>query len=173
MAVITGDFPPGPYTATYDCTLNSGAVTDVGLMEGPLRHQQNIVALPIYASLWGRHVIDYVVQGGGVFVVAVMKEWDAGSKALMWPFNASHGIFPIVGELINTYFGQLVLTALAGTPAATEGPATRTYPICGLLPGHNLDITLGPTERNVPVVICALPEQNSLTVGQAKYFTDT
>ncbi len=174
MAVITGDFPPGPYQATFQqANLNAGAATDIGLMEGPIRHQQNLIALPIRCSLYGQNIIDYIAQGGAVFAVAVVKEWDAGSKAFMHSFNAAHGIFPLTGTLINTFYGALVLTALAGTPAATEGPVTRTYPICGLLPGHNLDITLGPVERNTPVVICALPEQNSSTVGQPKYFTDT
>jgi len=174
MAVITGDFPTGPYQATYAVAgLNSGAATTLGLMEGPIRHQQNVIALPIYATLWGRHIIDYVFQGGGVFVIATVKEWDAGAKAFMWQYNAAMGIYPIVGELLNPYFGQIVLTALAGTPAATKGPATRTYPLSGLLPGHNLDITFGPTERNVPVLMCCLPEQNSSTVGSAKYYTDT
>lgn len=167
MAVITGDFPPGPYQVTYKAT-------DIGLMEGPIRHQQNIIALPIRASLWGQNIIDYIVQGGGVFVIIVVKEWDAGSKAFMHPYDAgSHGIFPITGVLINTFFGALVLTALAGTPAATEGPVTRTYPLAGLMPGHNIDVVFGPVERNVPVVAAVLPEQNSTQVGQPKFFTDT
>lgn len=174
MAVITGDFPPGPYTATFAVAgLNGGAATDVGLMEGVIRHQQNLIALPIRCSLYGQNIIDYVVQGAGVFIALVVKEWDAGAKAVMHPFNTAQGIFPLTSTLLNTFFGQLVLTALAGTPAATEGPATRTYPICGLLPGHNLDITFGPTERNIPIVLCVLPEQNSTIVGQPKFYTDT
>lgn len=166
MAVITGDFPPGPYQVTF----KSNAV---GLMEGPIRHQQSIIGLPIRASLYAQNILDYIIQGGGFFAVMVLKEWNTNSKSLMWPFNASHGIVPVVGQLINQYYGALVLTALTGTPAATEGPVTRTYPIAGLLPGHNLDITLGPVERNVPVVITCLPEITGATVGSATYFTDT
>lgn len=166
MAVITGSFPPGPYTVTY-----KGSA--VGLMEGPIRHQQNLIGLPVRASLYAQNILDYIVQGGGVFAVITVKEWTAAAKALMWPFNASHGIFPLTGTLINQFFGTLVFTALAGTPAATVGPVTRSYEIAGLLPGHNLDVTFGPTERNVPVVVCSLPEQNSSTVGQPKYFVDT
>lgn len=166
MAVISGDFPPGPYQVTYKGTT-------VGLMEGPIRHQQNVIGLPIRASLWAQNILNYILQGGGVFSVIVVKEWNAGAKALMWPFDASHGIFPIVGTLADTFFGSLVLTALAGTPAATEGPVTRTYPISGLLPGHNLDVGFSAGERNVPVVVCALPEQNASIVGSAKFFTDT
>ena len=173
MAVITGDFPPGPYTGTMAIAgLNSGAATDIGLMEGPIRHQQNVMGLPARCSLYAQNIIDYIMQGAGVFVVITVKEWDAGAKALMHPFNASHGIFPLTGVLMNTFFGQLVLTALAGTPAATEGPVTRTYPLAAILPGHNLDVTFGPVERNVPVVLGVLPEQNSSTVGQPKFFTD-
>lgn len=166
MAVITGDFPPGPYTMTFE-------TVSVGLMEGPIRTQQNLIGLPIRASLWGQHILDYISQGGGHFIIFTVKEWNAGAKNVIWPFNASHGIYPITGELLNQYAGPLVLTALAGTPAATEGPVTRTYPLALLLPGHNIDVTFGPNERNVPIVMCALPEQNSTTVGQAKYMTDT
>lgn len=142
-------------------------------MEGPIRHQQNIIALPVRASVWGQHVINYIMQGGGVFIVLTIKEWDAGSKAILWPYNASQGIFPVVGELMDTYFKQLVLTALPGTPAATEGPVTRTYPFTAILPGHNLDVTFSAGERNIPLVLGVLPEQNSTTVGQTKYFTDS
>lgn len=166
MAALTGDFPPGPYQVTYKAQ-------SVGLMEGPIRHQQNVMGLPIRSSLWGQNIMDYIIQGGGVFAVIILKEWNTNSKALMHPFDASHGIFPVSGMLMNPFTGALVLTALAGTPAATEGPVTRTYPLAGILPGHNLDIALGPVERNVPVVVCALPEQDSANTGKPKYFTDT
>lgn len=166
MAAITGDFPPGPYQVTYKAAA-------IGLMEGPIRHQQNLMGLPIRASLWGQNIIDYIMQGMGVFAVIVLKEWNTNTKALMWNVNASHGIAPVAGMLYNPYCGALVLTALAGTPAATEGPATRTYNLAGLLPGHNLDVAMGPVERNVPVVVCALPEQNSSNTGEPKYFQDT
>lgn len=166
MAVIANDFPPGPYTVTYK-------TVDIGLMEGPIRHQQNIIALPVRASVWGQHVINYIMQGGGVFIVLTIKEWDAGAKGILWPYNAAQGIYPIVGELMDTYFGALVLTALAGTPAATEGPITRTYNFAAILPGHNLDVTFSAGERNIPLVLGVLPEQNQAVVGQAKYFADT
>lgn len=165
MAVITGDFPPGPYTVTYKGTT-------IGLMEGPIRHQQNLIASPIKAALYGQNIIDYIVQGMGVFAVIVIKEWNASTRALMWPVNTAPGIGALTGTLYNTFLGELVFTALTGTPAATEGPLTRTYPLAGLLPGHNLDVPMGPVERNVPVVVTCLPEQNSSTVGQPKYFTD-
>lgn len=166
MAVITGSFPPGPYTATFEAV-------SIGLMEGPIRHQQNIIGLPIRTTLWGQHIIDYISQGGGVFIILTVKEWSAGSKAALWPYGSTTGIFPITGELLNQYAGPLVLTALAGTPAATVGPVTRTYNLALMLPGHNLDITFGPMERNTPVVFGVLPEISGASVGKAVYFTDT
>ncbi len=176
MAVLTGSFPPGPYTCIFTiASLNGGAATDIGLAEGPIRHQQSVIGLPIRASLYASSVLDYVLQGGGVFVVITLKEWSAGSKALMWSFAtaALQGNMPLVGTLFNTFCGQLVLTALAGTPAAAVGPVTRTYPLCAILPGHNLDITMGPMERNIPVVLGVLPQKYSTIVGQATFFTDT
>lgn len=176
MAVITGDFAPGPYQGTFAiASLNGGAATDIGLMEGPCREQKSIIGLPIRTSLYGNQVIDYVMQGGGVFVVLTLKEWDAGSKAVMWSFAtaALQGNMPLVGTLFNTFCGQLVLTALAGTPAATVGPVTITYPLCAILPGHNLDITMGPMERNIPLVLAVLPQKYSTIVGQATFYTHT
>lgn len=174
MAAITGSFPVGPYQATFATPLfSAGAATSIGLVEGPIRHQSNLIALPIRCSLYGQNIIDYINQGGGVFFVIVLKEWSTGSKGLMHSWSTVMGTFPLTGTLLSPYFGQLVLTALAGTPAATVGPVTRTYPICGLLPGHNLDEALGPVERNIPLIGCALPQQYSTIVGQPTYHTDT
>lgn len=165
MAAITGDFPPGPYQVTWNGT-------SIGLMEGSIRTGQQVIGLPIRASLWGQTVIDYILQGAFHSIALVMKEWNTGAKAAQWQFGSTPGIVNEAGLLFNPLYKQMVLTALAGTPAATEGPVTRTYPLLGLLPGHNLDITMGPEERNVPVVFTALPEPESANF-KAKFFTDT
>lgn len=171
MAAITGDFPPGPYTATWNGN-------SIGLMEGPIRHQQSIIALPVRASLYGQEIIDYILQGtGGVFAAFMLKEWNANVKAALWPYGSTQGITSQRGQLIGAgaLAKSLVLTAMPLTPAATEGPVTRTYPLAILLPGHTLDYTLGPVERNIPVIMCALPESEviSTTTLGTKHFTDT
>lgn len=165
MAIITGDFPPGPYEVTWNGT-------SIGMMEGSIHHQQMVIGAPIRASLYGQTILDYILQGMFVNAVLVIKEWNAGSKAALWPFNASQGIVGEAGLLFNPLYKAMVLTALSGTPAATEGPVTRTYAICGLLPGHNLDVTFGPEERNIPVAFTCLPEPDS-TSKRCKFFTDT
>jgi len=169
MAAITGDFPPGPYAATWNAT-------DIGLMEGPIRHQQSVIALPIRASKFGQEVIDYILQGtGGIFAAFMLKEWNTNTKAALWPFGTTQGITNQRGLLLNVFAKPLVLTAMASTPAATEGPVTRTYPLAILLPGHTLDYTLGPVERNIGVIMCALPEQETISAGAfgTRHFTDT
>lgn len=166
MAAITGDFPPGPYEVIWNGN-------SIGMMEGSVRAGQQVIGLPVRASLYGQTILDYILQGGFYSIALVMKEWNANAKAAQWQFGSTPGIVNEAGLLFNPLYKQMVLTALAGTPAATEGPATRTYPLCGLLPGHNLDITMGPEERNVPVVFGVLPEPESGGSKKTKYFTDT
>lgn len=165
MAVINPSIPSGPYSATWNGQ-------DIGLFEGPVRLQQNLIAQPVQASQWGRTIIDYIIQGGGFFGVIVVKEWTTNSKLFMWPFGSTHGIVDEPGKLFSSYCQALVLTALTGTPAATYGPVTRTYPYVATLPGHNLDITMGPMERNVVVAVGVLPEPASGGSRKAKFFTD-
>lgn len=168
MATVSSaaDFPPGPYQATY-------AAASIGLMEGPIRHQQSPMGLPIRASLWGQNILDYIIQGGAVFIALTLKEWNTNTKLAMHSQNAALGIFMEAGKLYNPFCNALVLTALPGTPAATEGPAMRTYPYTAIMPGHNVDVAFGPMERNVNLILCCLPEQDSSNTGRAKYFTDT
>lgn len=168
MAAITGDFPIGPYTATW----NSNSI---GLLEGVVRHSESAIGLPIRAGLYGQSVLDYILQGASMFVTIVVKEWNSNTRAMLWPFGTSMGIVHEAGFLLGAgaYAKQLVLTAVSGTPAATEGPTTRTYPLTIPLPGHSLDATFGAVERNIPVVLAVLPEDNSGGDQKLKFYTDT
>jgi hypothetical protein len=113
------------------------------------------------------------MQGAGYFAVVVVKEWGTDSRRFMWPFGSTHGVFNEPGILFSSYVDQLVLTALAGTPAATYGPVTRTVDYCAVLPGHNLDITFGPVERNVVVALAVLPQPLTGGSRKAKFCVDT
>lgn len=166
MAVITGDFPTGP----YDVTWNGNSV---GLMEGSIRCQSQFIADAIRASRYGKTVLEWINQGGAEFVALAIKEWNANAKAAMWQAGSGLGRVREAGTLMGAggYAKPLVLTALANTPAAVEGPATRTYPFTILLPGHTLDSPFGAEERITPLVFVTLPEIDS---GAAlKFFTDT
>lgn len=166
MAAINPSIPSGPYSATWNGN-------DIGLFEGPIRLQQNLIGLPVQASQWGQTVIDYIIQGAGYFGVVTVKEWTTAAKAFMWPFGSTQGIVDEPGKLFSAYCQALVLTALAGTPAATYGPVTRTYNLVATLPGHNLDITCGPMERNVVVAVAVLPEPSTGGSRKARFLIDT
>jgi hypothetical protein len=163
---VNPSIPSGPYSATW-------AGSSIGLFEGPVRLQQNVIGLPVRASQWGQTVIDYIMQGGGAFGVVTVKEWTAAIRTFLWPFGSTMGIVDEPGILFSQYCQPLVLTALAGTPAATHGPVTRTYHYCATLPGHNLDITFGPMERNIVVAVGVLPEPATGGSRKAKFFTDS
>lgn len=166
MAAITGDFPTGP----YDVTFNGNSI---GLMEGSILVQSQFIAAPVRASKYGQTVIDYLIQGGAEFVALVLKEWNANTKAAMWQAGSGLGRVREAGVLMGAgaHAKSLVLTALANTPAATEGPATRTYPLSLLLPGHMLSAPFGAEERNIALVFAVLPEIDS--GATLKWFTDT
>jgi hypothetical protein len=173
MAVIGGDLAIGPYTGAYTRSAASISAASIGLMEGPIRTQQNVIGLPIRASLYAQTVIDYVLQGMGCFLVFTLKEWNATTRDIMWPFDStSDGISAVSGQLLSQYAGSLVFTAVPDTPAETEGPATRTFHYAALLPGHNLDVAKGAVERNVTIVMAILPQATN-TVGNTKFYTDT
>lgn len=172
MALVGGEYAVGPYQVTYKGN-------DIGLTEGPIRHQHSIDALPIRAALYGSNILDYIFQGASVFVVLTIKEWKTDSRVLMDPWGLTAGIFPSSGMLLSAYFGAVVMTALTGTPAqtgaaggGTEGPLTRTYTYAGIFPGHSIDIPLGAVERNIPMVICVLPEKDGSNV-RTKQWIDT
>lgn len=166
MAAITGDFAIG----AYDVTFNGNSI---GLVEGAIKVQSQFIGAPIRASKYGQSIIDVIIQGGAEFVAIVLKEWNANTKAAMWQAGSGLGRVYEAGKLIGagSLAKSLVLTAVANTPAATEGPATRTYPLAFLLPGHTLDAPFYADERNIPLVFAVLPEIDSGST--LKFFTDT
>lgn len=175
MAAINPAIPSGPYSLTWGTSSGpGGAIWDLGLLEGPIRFQQNAIGLPVRATQFGQSIIDYVMQGGGYFGVVTIKERTTGTKKFMWPFGSVPGIIDEPGRLFNTYCDQLVATAVAGTPAATYGPVTRTVNLAATLPGHNLDEMFGPQERNIVVALGFLPERNPTSTGyKLRFLIDT
>jgi hypothetical protein len=129
-------------------------------------------AQEVRASRFGDTVIDGVYRGADVFQIAVIKEWTEAIRDAIWPFDEALGNTGIHGRMLTDMYGQIILTAIPGTPAAAVGPLTRTYPIAGLSPEHNVDVTFGSEERNIPIVFRCLP---TITVATsvAVHYTDT
>lgn len=173
-----GTFSPGPYTATWAGASGqpggAGAL-DVGLVEGVDRFQRTAEAQDIRVDAYGETVVDGVYRGGQMFVLMTFKEWTDTVKALLWPFGGTQvspdfGAVGPVGSLMTNLAGILVLTAVTGTPAATNGPATINFGSAIISPGHNSEVILGSEERNVPVVFRCYPYDNS---GTLVWFTET
>lgn len=160
----------GPYTLKYG---TSGSEVDIGLHEGPVRMQITSHARDVRADRFGDSVLDGIYRGGDCFLLFVLKEWDAAAKAAMWPFDTDLGLSGKIGRSMTDVAKSFVLTAIAGTPAATNGPATRTFAKAIFSPEHNKEVIFGNEERNVPLVLRCYPTEVTAGDSVLRWFTDT
>lgn len=139
----------GPYTATY----NSVAL---GIFRGeagvPTISQQSYADVVNNTSIYGRSTIDGFHLGADWFCDMTPHEWIAGVFSAMWPWGAL-GTQGAISTSLYATAKPLVLTVVAGTPAANPGPGpqTLTAPKAILAPGSNPRYFMGPQARYVPV----------------------
>lgn len=154
----------GQYTCTY-----SG--TAMGIMEGdsgvPTIENTNHGEPVNNTDAYGKSTIDGIYQGGDYFAQFMCMEYKAGSIAAFWPFGAL-GVMGVIARLYYDMAAALVLTAVAGTPAATS-PATLTATKSILAMGFNGRLLFGPTLRKVPIRLQLLP----FTSSGVKWLTQT
>ncbi len=156
----------GEYVVTY----NSVAI---GILEGdaglPTLSQMTKAEPIANTSKYGKSTLDAIYQGADWFAQFTCLEYKAGPLAAFWPFHATLGHMGIIGRLYFDLALPLVLTSIAGTPAATT-PATLTATRAILAPGFNTQLLFGPTLRKVPIRLQLLP----FDVGGApSWFTQT
>lgn len=147
-----GDFAPGYYSMTYDGD-------DMGLVEGVRRLRRRANAQMITTDKYG--LVDGVYKGGECFLAMTFKEWNADIQAALWPFGADIGEMGLNGRLLTGMAKAIVLTAEAGTPAATLGPATITANLAILAPENDVEVILGNEQRDVPVLFQLFPYEGS------------
>src|SRR5947208_3246351 len=98
----------------------------VGIFEGdagvPTLEPANKAEPVASTDAYGKTTIDAFYQGGDWFMSMVCIEYRAGSLAMLWPFGAL-GVMGVIGRRLYDLALPLVLTAIAGTPAAAS-PAT-------------------------------------------------
>lgn len=157
----------GEYTATY------GGVA-LGIFEGdaglPTLSQQTKAEPIANTSKYAKTTIDAIWQGADWFMQFTCLEYKAGPRVAFWPFHATLSALGAIGRLYYGMASPLVLTAVAGTPAAAT-PATLTASKTILAPGYNTQLVYGPTLRKVPLRLQLLPYVlNGTTVG---HFTQT
>lgn len=171
-----GDFSSGPYTATYDRPSGSSA-DNLGLVEGPRALQRINEVQDMRTDLFGATVIDGVYRGGQVFVSMIFKEWNATIRDALWPYDSDFGGHgDPVGRLQTDIAGVLLLTAVDGTPAKTNGPITISFPLAIVAPQNNMNVTLGSVERNVPILFRCYPDgvvSGGGGITDVRWFTET
>ena len=157
MALVTP--VPGVYTATLNAVA-LGITTSDGfkLKWRPARTQIN------NTNLYGDTLIDGIHRGvTGVQLLATFKEWNAALQHAIWPWGAASppthdGTLGTIGRLVSDYAKALVLTAQAGSLAATKNAGgvpnanTFTASLAILAPENDVEMLFGPVETDVPVL---------------------
>lgn len=149
-----GVFRPGEYTMTYDGS-------DVGMCTSGgknVRYRRKVKPIND-TDRYGLSTIDNINCGMDCFCTMTFKEWNDGVKKAIWPYgpNAFNGLLGEIGELDSNTAKVIVLTAVAGTPAAAAGPATVTLHLAILAPENDVNVIFGIEETDVPVVFQILP----------------
>lgn len=164
MAFANANFAAGPYTMTYDGTT-------VGLLNSDgIRHFQRGKRKLITVNQHGQTPVDGIEQGVEAFLQLTFKEWNAKTRLAMWPWSATLGQLGTVGVLTTSLTKAIVLTAVAGTPAASIGPATITYPYATLAEENDVGFLMACDERDIPILFRLLPDYNS---GTPRFFVTT
>jgi hypothetical protein len=151
-------FISGPYTATFDASA-LGQV-EVGWT---LRHStfQRLITGHNFAQT----PQDAIFQGMQMFIDYRLIEYNAaGVLKAMWPFGTTHlnVATPVGAQAVgSSKIKQLILTAVAGTPAATV-PATLTLPRCILAEGFNVELLYAPDLRIVPISQRVFPDSSGV-----------
>lgn len=157
---------PGEYTMTYDGTAIGMCRSD----GKSLRYRRK--GKPINdTDTFGLTKIDGIALGCDVFLALTMIEWNAGVKKAIWPQSTTFdGTLGVIGRIDSDLAKAIVLTAVAGTPAATLGPATLTASKGILAPENDVNIIFGPDETPIPLLFELLPYDDS---GTKRHFSLT
>ena len=90
---------------------------------------------PIFGHKWAKTPVDGIHQGADMTMRFICEEQTAGPLRAFWPWSptatasytfADFGRLGTIGVIDTTTAKNIVLTAIAGTSAATNGPSTLT-----------------------------------------------
>lgn len=150
-----GAFIAGKYDVTY-------GGTTVGQTDG-VRIGWRMHGQPVTGDNFGDSVQDFIYRGADVWISMVLMEYNqAQAREAFWPYAVDGGepdlgLTGTIGRLNSGLTQALVLTALAGTPAAAS-PATITVDKAILAPGHQIQLLLDPNLRTVPIRFNCVPQ---------------
>ena len=157
-----GTFIAGRYTTT----LNS---VDLGIMENGYELQMDPKHQLINRSdAFGDTLIDTIVRGVDWSIECLCLEYKTVTKNAIGQIN-SMGVLGVIGRLGSAIAQSMVLTSVAGTPAAAE-PATLTAAKTLLAPNANPRILFNSELRKVPLRWVFIPYDAS---GTTTFFVQT
>jgi hypothetical protein len=134
-----------------------------GDASAPTIEQQSKSEPVANTTTYGKTTIDDIYQGLDCFAQFVALEYKAGSIAAWWPWTATIGQLGVIARLGFAMSAALVMTVVAGTPAAGS-PNTVTAPNSLLLPGYSSRLVYGPTLRKLPIRMRLYPFSSSGTI---------
>lgn len=98
----------------------------------------------------------------GSFINPLLKALNDGGDSLsrnaIWPYGINgpiagfDGTLGVIARLDSDLAQAITLIPVAGTPAALNGPLTFTANKAILSEANDIDILLGPDERDIPVL---------------------
>jgi hypothetical protein len=167
--VALDTFTAGSYSSAY-------AATACGITEGGYELTFETQAENIAESdRFGQSLIDLIWRGGSATLDAVFLAYKPGSLSVFWPYGGAINAAGVLGILEDTTIAApnklpigslgsdiakaLVLTVVAGTPAASNGPfnSTLTANKALLRPGFPGKLVLNSKLKKVPVSLVLLP----------------
>lgn len=160
-------FIAGGYTVSFNAVA-------VGQIEDGVEMEH----VPYYEDIRGDNmgdtIQDGVYRGGDMFMSFTMLEYNAAAGAAAtppawWPYHNTWGRIGTIGVLQTSLALAVVLTAVAGTSAATL-PATLTASKCVIAKGFPTRMLFAPRNRRIPIRFQMLPYDSS---GNNIFFSKT
>lgn len=148
-------FIAGRYTATIGASA-------LGQTADGYRLSHSFFKRLITGDAMGDAPQDAILRGAEMFLATRLLEYNAaGALAAFWPLSATIFDMGVIGRLDSAVDASIVLTALAGTPAATT-PATLTLPASVLAEGFPVELLFAPDLREVPLRFRVYPNSSGV-----------
>lgn len=161
---MLGTFVAGRYSGVI--TYPAGSPLSLGILEEGWnirwQHKKDYINR---TDAYGDTTIEAFHQGLDMWVSGVAKEWLSGVIKTIQPFGgwagtgASNMALGTIGVADTDNAGILVLTATAGTPAATS-PASVTFTYA-IQDENDVDMLFGPRHRTMPFTLRIYPYYSS------------
>lgn len=143
-------FLAGQYTATWNSLALGQTLAGHGL-----NHQR--LVQQIRGDTYAETVQDAINQGADVYFDMELIEANAAClPTILWPLSGTVGSQGLVGLLDSGKWMSLILTAVAGTPAAAT-PASITAARTLIKENFNVRQMFAPKLRTVPLQLRAYP----------------